>query len=692
MPRLPLVYVGLLGAALAVGFVSWPIVAADTDLWFHLNAGRFIAANGALPQTAFFSFIRPSPAWLDYSWLSQVLFYGVHSAGGYLGLVELRALAALATYALILATLRTGQRGEGWGWTAIVFTAAALFLVGRLTMLRPGNFSYLSIAAFLFVLESRRGLLALPALALAWVNLHGIEYPVMLLILGAYLGEWTLARFGLLAGVAAPPWRAFAAAGAAGLALLATPYGVGVLAAPFMSVGFLPLYIKELKPPDLGGLLSLSLDGLYLPRAGFLALLVAASALAAAVSLQRARLRPAHLVLVAGGAVLLWRAERFATEFVLLAIPLLAAFRPRLALAPAVAAPLRIALAIGVAALPFWHLYKVLETDCAFPLCGRDLPAGSVAFLKQVGATGTVLNHPNDGGYLEWELSPRQQIFVDMQSPYLFSHRDVFVGSQMFGDPRVFAGVVAQYRPAFVLAPRRARDFGRFAGQVADYVPVFADDASVLYADARAQAELVAGHALSAIDPHALLITGDRAEAAAQLARANALYPDGARLRVFEGELALERGDTEAALRSADAVLERHPASADALRLRGDALFRSGRLADAAQAYEAALAGLTADATAQDKFDLETRLWSGYTRLGRPDRAYAVLRSALGDLYRSAVGYRELAALATAALDAGDMEIGRTLVQFALAKTPASETELRRSLEARLAATRPRTD
>ena len=121
------------------GFASWPIVAADTDLWYHLNAGRFIAANGALPQTAFFSFLRPAPVWLDYYWLSQLVFYGVHSAAGYLGLVELRALAALATYALILATLRLGQRGEGWGWTAIVFTAAALFLVGRLTLLRPGE-------------------------------------------------------------------------------------------------------------------------------------------------------------------------------------------------------------------------------------------------------------------------------------------------------------------------------------------------------------------------------------------------------------------------------------------------------------------------------------------------------------------------------------------------------------------------
>ena len=186
--------------------------------------------------------------------------------------------------------MRLGQRGQGWGWTAIVFTAAALFLVGRLTLLRPGNFSYLAIAAFLFALESRRGLLALPALALVWMNLHGIEWPVMLLILGAYLGEWTLARFGLLPATTAPPWRAFAAAGAAALATLATPYGVGLLAAPFRPLGFASQYIKELEPPDLTGLLTLSLDGLYFPRRA--SSRSSRRAPQRQVGLRRARLRP----------------------------------------------------------------------------------------------------------------------------------------------------------------------------------------------------------------------------------------------------------------------------------------------------------------------------------------------------------------------------------------------------------------
>jgi len=160
------------------------------------------------------------------------------------------------------------------------------------------------------------------------------------------------------------------------------------------------------------------------------------------------------IVLIIVGYFLLTRVERFSAEFVLLAVPLLAAFRPSLSAKPQLNAPLRVALGVAVAVFPFWHLYKVLETSCAFPLCTRALPEGSVAFLNWAGARGTVLNHPNDGGYLEWELQSRQQIYADLQTPFLFSDRDIFRADQAFQDPTVLAGLVG-----LVLArePRRER-------------------------------------------------------------------------------------------------------------------------------------------------------------------------------------------------------------------------------------------
>ena len=117
--------------------------------------------------------------------------------------------------------------------------------------------------------------------------------------------------------------RRTTAVAAALLAPLATPYGVTLLATPFRPLGFASQYILELKPFDFASALALRPEGLYVPRPAFLGFLLGASALAALASLQRGRLRPAHLALAAGGTLLLTRADRFSAEFVVLAIPLL---------------------------------------------------------------------------------------------------------------------------------------------------------------------------------------------------------------------------------------------------------------------------------------------------------------------------------------------------------------------------------
>src|SRR5262249_41013969 len=205
--------------------------------------------------------VQPPPVWLDYYWLSQVLLYGIHSLTGYVGMVAVRAIAAIGVSGFVLLLLRHGRkRDEGWGYTALVFTLTSLFLIGRLTMVRPCILSYWLIAVFAYLLESRRALWSLPLLALVWVNLHGIEYPVMWLLLGAYLGEWALARLGWLTHVQAPAWPAFAVVGLALATVFVTPNGLSLLSGPFQPLGFAAQYIDELKPVDPWSLLALRLD------------------------------------------------------------------------------------------------------------------------------------------------------------------------------------------------------------------------------------------------------------------------------------------------------------------------------------------------------------------------------------------------------------------------------------------------
>ena len=689
---LPLAFLAAFGLAIAVSLARWPIVAVDTDLWYHLSAGRFIAQNHTLPTDAFFSFLRPSPHWLDYYWLAQLLFYGIHGAAGYGGLVALRFLLVAGTFALILATLRVGRSGrEGLGWSAVAFAAVALFLLPRFVPIRPHDLSYLAIAGMVYLLESRRALWAVPVVALFWVNLHGIEFPVLLLIAGAYLGEWILARLGLLPAVAPPPPAGMAAAGLALLAPLATPHGVALLFAPFTSLAFASQYVDELKPVDLSQLFALGTTGLLVGRRTLLTLVFLAGAWAALASLRRDRLRPAPIALFAGGLFLLARIDRFNVEFMLLAVPLLATLRPRVALAREMPLIPRAALLAALAVLPFVHLHAVVDWRCAFPFCPDRLPMGSVEFLRQANASGAILNHPNDGGYLEWAVYPRQQIFVDLQTPFLFPDAAIFEADQAFQDPAVLAGLVATYRPAFLLAPKALGPaLSAWIGRFPDYAPVFVDDTTILLASAVAQPELVAKYRLTAIDPYALRVPpgGDRAQslasAAAELARLNEIHPGAGRTRIFEGALALERGDGDAALRIAEEGIARFPARPEAYRLRADTLLTREKFAEAASSYEAALARLDPETSDDQVFYLESRLWACYARTGRHEDAYRALQRALGNLYGSAVGYRELASLASSALDAGYPAEARTLIEFALAKTPASEAELRKTLESRL--------
>ena len=692
--RLAQVYLALFFAAVAVGTVRWPIVAVDTDLWYHLNAGRQIVAERALPTAAFFSFLRPSPAFLDYYWLSQLGLYATHALGGPVAIVLLRAALALATLGFALAVLRVSGRGrESLPWAAFVFTLAGLYVLERFTAIRPHAATYLLIAVFLYLLEARRGLLALPLLAVLWVNLHGIEYPVLLLILGAYLAEWLLARLGAAPAARAATPREMASVVAAMLCVLVTPHGVALLATPFAEVSFAGRYIEELRPVDPWSLLQFSLNGLAVTQASLRSLLLVLAGVAALASLRRATLRPAHLLLLAGGSVLLLRMQRFSMEFALLALPLLGAYRPPSLGFGAFPRWLALGLVALVSILPCRYLVEIFATRCAFPVCTRGLPAGAVAFLAHVGATGDVLNHPNEGGYLEWELYPRQKIFVDLQTPFLFPDGAIFAADQAFQDPVVLAGLVGVYAPAFLLVPNQIRGFASIAASFPDYAPVFVDDACVLYASAAQNPALVERYRLRAIDPFALDVPGapddpeSLARAEAELRRINEINPTGGRTGVFEGVLALERGDTDTALRRADELLRTLADRPEPNRLRADALFRARRFADAADAYRLAIARLGDDpkSLSQRRY-LEGQLWACLLELGRPDEAYRASRRAIPDIYAPGVGYHELVALGRVALQSGHGSEGRRLLEFALQKTPLAEAQLRMWIQQQLGA------
>ncbi len=682
-------YLALLLVACAWYVLSWPIVAVDGDLWYHLAAGRYMVAEGAIPDHAFFSFVEPTPEYLDYSWLSQLLFYGTHAFAGYTGLVGLRALAVFGTLGGVLALLRLGRGRQGQVYTALVFTLVALFLLARFAPLRPHDWSLLLIVGFLLLLESRRGLAALPILALFWVNLHGVEYPVMVLVSGAYLGEWLLARLGFAPAVEPARPRDAALVVLAILCVLATPHGLSLLAVPFTSLTFAAQYIDELRPLEPVSLLTLRLDGLLVSRDTLLALLLGLASTAALLGVRPGVFRPSHLVLFAGGGFLLLRVDRFSSEFVLLVLPLLASLRPPSGGLRWLPLPVRAVLLIGLAVLPFRFLSAFFDLRCTFPLCGPKLPSGAVAFLARAGATGAVFHHPNHGGYLEWELFPRQKLFADLRTPFFFSDRTIFRADQAFFDPVVLAGVLGEYEPEFLLVPRPLQVFRSLISRHAEYAPVFVDDGAVLYASRRANPQLVAEFELSSVEPFSMTVRarGD----VQQLTRARQELSRMLEIKLalatglLAGRLALDEADAHAALQRADELIRIRPGSHEPFLLRGDVLTHQGRFDAAARAYEQALENLGNDrGAAAQRSQLQSQLWGSYSWLGRNDRAYDSAKRAIGNLYRPVTGYRELFFLGAQALKAGRLEEGRTLLGFALLKAPPDKTKWRDDIQALL--------
>jgi hypothetical protein len=158
-----------------------------TDLWGHINFGRWIAEHGALPAADPFSATPSAIPVLHSAWLAQLTGYEVEHCFGKEGLVFGHALLMAAIAGVLM--LAAAHRGApaGWAWVA----GAAFFLLDLPIhgTIRPQLFGQLGAALFLLgaaQLPSRRHpLVWLPIVAALWANLHG-SILMGIAILGAF--------------------------------------------------------------------------------------------------------------------------------------------------------------------------------------------------------------------------------------------------------------------------------------------------------------------------------------------------------------------------------------------------------------------------------------------------------------------------------------------------------------------------
>src|SRR5512140_2534989 len=90
----------------------------DTDLWWHLRAGETTLQSGRPMLVDSLSFTRFGTAWINHSWLAEVIMALLFRGSGYLGLSALVAGAAALSMALIY---RQMQAPPLWRAFVIIF-------------------------------------------------------------------------------------------------------------------------------------------------------------------------------------------------------------------------------------------------------------------------------------------------------------------------------------------------------------------------------------------------------------------------------------------------------------------------------------------------------------------------------------------------------------------------------------------
>ena len=201
-PKSRLLYL-VAGLAALFLFTFFSVEIADSDFWWHLRTGQYIAETHRLPYPDPFAYTTATAGSaypgeemlrhfnLTHEWLFQVILFLVYHTGGFASVVLLRILVMSATCATVglVAYRRTGAFYLGLAAALATGLVATTFRLDR-----PYLFSFLLQAVVIVILEYRRYLWILPLLFVVWANLHG-GFFIGWFVLGAYSVEAAVARF-----------------------------------------------------------------------------------------------------------------------------------------------------------------------------------------------------------------------------------------------------------------------------------------------------------------------------------------------------------------------------------------------------------------------------------------------------------------------------------------------------------------
>ena len=683
-----LIYLVALFTAAGYLFLKHPIQAHDTDLWYHLAGGRYFFTHGSPPTDSFFSFLAPARERADYFWLFRVLIYEIHTITGYYGLIVLRAASFLALMAVVTCYLLQRLPARLYFFAAMFVALYMMVFLFRYLVVRPHILSYIFIPLFIYMLDHpSRKIVLLPPLAVLWCNLHGITYPLLMLICGSYACEYLLVgrRFRDLSSK--QKWLGLIAMALTILAILATPHGLSLLKIPFVSTQYASQYIGELVPLNWKDLLSFDVAQLVPNRTSVFTLVLIAVTLTVGTSLLRRQIRVSHVLFYAEALALLFKGERFINEFTLLTLPivknyLLPLFASRKK--RSISTVYRVVLGGLLIIVPFLYMGSHLPQNLKYLLTYVNLPVGVATFLKHVNVEGTLLSNPSSAGYMEWELYPKIKIAMDMQAPHLFSDTDYFTIEHALRNEEVFNYFSDDYRPSLVSVPINNEVCMHFSQMKAHYTLVFFDDSEALYVHNDHYPDIARTHGIKNIDPSQItkidihrLSSQGRAELLSVLLGIDHICPHIWTVNQLIAICYPLQGENRKAELYLNRVIDLHPERAKGYSLKGDWLARQLRFREAIDCYQKA-------------FDIESaspqisrRLGKCYLTLKDFDKAYEVLSEGI-KIFGTETTHEDLFMRGFAARRAGKTDEARLLMKLARLKAPRANLEWTRRISQEL--------
>jgi hypothetical protein len=147
----------------------------DPDIWWHLRTGQWVVEHGDVPVTDPFSSFGQTQLWIAYSWLFEVMAYGLYRGMGLPGIVLLRVALV---FAVAVAIHRFVIKREPRFIVATGLVGLALLPITYLMSERPWLFTVLFFTLTLDAVldlragRSRRAIWLLPLCYALWANLH----------------------------------------------------------------------------------------------------------------------------------------------------------------------------------------------------------------------------------------------------------------------------------------------------------------------------------------------------------------------------------------------------------------------------------------------------------------------------------------------------------------------------------------